>query len=291
MTTPLIASMTSTPNAGRTSENFPGQVSAPPLRPQGLVSLGRHVAHLVSKDRPQRRIRQGRRVWRSDLRVVCFPRRLVVLEGAHACSHDQRLRCPGHPDPFLLVSDAYPFGARTTMESITEIRFAQTILDIVPEPPLKTRMHRAGEPRLVSARSGHVQTVCHDAHPRKPLPKAVEDRCACWWWKTRSGSPPASRRGSRRRASPTDVALDGTDGLWMARENPYDAIVLDIMLPGMNGYRVCATLRERGDLDADPDADREGRRVRRGRGAGHRRRRLRDQAVLLRRAGRAAAGA
>jgi DNA-binding response OmpR family regulator len=43
-----------------------------------------------------------------------------------------------------------------------------------------------------------------------------------------------------------DVATNGTDGLWMAREHPYDAIVLDIMLPGLNGYRVCATLREEG---------------------------------------------
>ncbi len=33
----------------------------------------------------------------------------------------------------------------------------------------------------------------------------------------------------------------------MAREHPYDAIVLDIMLPGLNGYRVCATLREEGN--------------------------------------------
>ena len=40
-----------------------------------------------------------------------------------------------------------------------------------------------------------------------------------------------------------DVAHDGTDGLWLAREHPYDAIVLDLMLPGINGYRVCATLR------------------------------------------------
>jgi two-component system OmpR family response regulator len=32
----------------------------------------------------------------------------------------------------------------------------------------------------------------------------------------------------------------------MAREHPFDAIVLDIMLPGINGYRVCATLREEG---------------------------------------------
>jgi DNA-binding response OmpR family regulator len=37
-----------------------------------------------------------------------------------------------------------------------------------------------------------------------------------------------------------------TDGLWMARENSYDAIVLDIMLPGMNGFKVCSTLREAG---------------------------------------------
>ncbi len=40
-----------------------------------------------------------------------------------------------------------------------------------------------------------------------------------------------------------DVAHDGTDGLWLAREHPYDAVVLDLMLPGINGYQVCATLR------------------------------------------------
>jgi DNA-binding response OmpR family regulator len=40
-----------------------------------------------------------------------------------------------------------------------------------------------------------------------------------------------------------DLAHDGTDGLWLARENEYDAIVLDLMLPGINGYRVCQTLR------------------------------------------------
>jgi DNA-binding response OmpR family regulator len=43
-----------------------------------------------------------------------------------------------------------------------------------------------------------------------------------------------------------DVTLNGTDGLWMARENHYDAIILDIMLPGMHGYKVCSTLREEG---------------------------------------------
>ncbi len=54
------------------------------------------------------------------------------------------------------------------------------------------------------------------------------------------------RTGLEAEGFAVDVALDGTDGLWMARENPYDAIVLDIMLPGMNGYRVCATLRDEG---------------------------------------------
>ncbi|HEY7660753.1 MAG TPA: response regulator transcription factor [Actinomycetota bacterium] len=54
------------------------------------------------------------------------------------------------------------------------------------------------------------------------------------------------KKGLEAEGFATDVALDGTDGLWMAREHPYDAIVLDIMLPGINGYRLCATLREEG---------------------------------------------
>jgi DNA-binding response OmpR family regulator len=52
------------------------------------------------------------------------------------------------------------------------------------------------------------------------------------------------KKGLEAEGFAADVALNGTEGLWMARENPYDAIVLDIMLPGMNGYQVCATLRE-----------------------------------------------
>jgi DNA-binding response OmpR family regulator len=41
-----------------------------------------------------------------------------------------------------------------------------------------------------------------------------------------------------------DLAHDGLDGLWRAREHTYGAIVLDILLPGMNGYKVCETLRD-----------------------------------------------
>jgi DNA-binding response OmpR family regulator len=54
------------------------------------------------------------------------------------------------------------------------------------------------------------------------------------------------KKGLEAEGFATDVALNGTDGLWMAREHRYDAIVLDIMLPGMNGYRICATLRDEG---------------------------------------------
>ena len=51
--------------------------------------------------------------------------------------------------------------------------------------------------------------------------------------------------------------------------------------PGSNGFKVCARVREAGQLDADPDAHRQGRRARRGRGARYGRRRLPHQAVLL----------
>ena len=43
-----------------------------------------------------------------------------------------------------------------------------------------------------------------------------------------------------------NVAYTGTDGLWLAREEPFDAIVLDLMLPGVNGYRICHILRAEG---------------------------------------------
>ncbi len=52
------------------------------------------------------------------------------------------------------------------------------------------------------------------------------------------------RRGLEADGFAVDVALNGTDGLWMAEENAYDAIVLDIMLPGVNGFQVCRRLRD-----------------------------------------------
>ncbi|MBK9972208.1 MAG: response regulator transcription factor [Acidimicrobiaceae bacterium] len=56
----------------------------------------------------------------------------------------------------------------------------------------------------------------------------------------------AVQRGLQAEGFTVDVAHTGLDGLWAATEQRYDAIVLDIMLPGMNGYRVCAELRNRG---------------------------------------------
>ncbi|MFF3879085.1 response regulator transcription factor [Streptomyces sp. NPDC001978] len=54
------------------------------------------------------------------------------------------------------------------------------------------------------------------------------------------------RNGLEAEGFAVDVALNGTDGLWMGQENSYDVIVLDIMLPGVNGYKICATLRQTG---------------------------------------------
>ena len=55
------------------------------------------------------------------------------------------------------------------------------------------------------------------------------------------------KRGLEAEGFAVDVAMDGTDGLWMAREQPYDAMVLDILLPGVNGFKICSSLREEGN--------------------------------------------
>ena len=55
----------------------------------------------------------------------------------------------------------------------------------------------------------------------------------------------ALKRGLEAEGFAVDVASTGTDGLWLATEQPYDVIVLDVMLPGLNGFKVCAELRAR----------------------------------------------
>jgi DNA-binding response OmpR family regulator len=53
----------------------------------------------------------------------------------------------------------------------------------------------------------------------------------------------AVKRGLEASGFVVDVACDGVTGLHMAREGGYDGVVLDIMLPGLSGYKVCAQLR------------------------------------------------
>jgi two-component system OmpR family response regulator len=52
-------------------------------------------------------------------------------------------------------------------------------------------------------------------------------------------------RGLAEEGHPADIAANGEEALWMAEAAPYDVIVLDVMLPGVDGFTVCRTLRER----------------------------------------------
>src|SRR4029453_17034299 len=54
------------------------------------------------------------------------------------------------------------------------------------------------------------------------------------------------RRGLREEGMLADVAVKGEDALWMASATQYDAIVLDVMLPGVDGFEVCRRLRADG---------------------------------------------
>lgn len=53
------------------------------------------------------------------------------------------------------------------------------------------------------------------------------------------------KRGLEREGYAVDIAADGEHGLWLASNEPFDVIVLDIMLPKLNGFQVCAEIRLR----------------------------------------------
>jgi len=57
----------------------------------------------------------------------------------------------------------------------------------------------------------------------------------------------ALRRGLEAEGYAVDVALDGSDGEWLATENAYDALILDVMLPKLAGDELCARRRDAGD--------------------------------------------
>ena len=54
------------------------------------------------------------------------------------------------------------------------------------------------------------------------------------------------RRGMREEGLAADVATKGEDAIWMAGATEYDAIVLDVMLPGIDGFETCRRLRGDG---------------------------------------------
>src|SRR5262245_65588741 len=60
------------------------------------------------------------------------------------------------------------------------------------------------------------------------------------------------RRGLTEEGHAADVAATGEDALWMAGAHPYDAIVLDVMLPGLSGFETCRRLRNAGVWGAVP---------------------------------------
>jgi two-component system, OmpR family, response regulator len=50
-------------------------------------------------------------------------------------------------------------------------------------------------------------------------------------------------RGLRKEGLSADVATTGEEALWMAASTPYDAMILDVMLPGIDGFETCRRLR------------------------------------------------
>ena len=81
-----------------------------------------------------------------------------------------------------------------------------------------------------------------------------------------------------------EAVADGAAALASQSERASDLLVLDLMMPGLDGLEVTKALRARGPQHADPDADRQVDRARPRARPRARRRRLPDQAVLARRA-------
>ncbi len=101
-----------------------------------------------------------------------------------------------------------------------------TIMQDSPELRLRTAEHRSQE-----ALSSFGQTV-----PMRLLVVDDEVRLA-----------EALSRALRAEHFDVDVVHDGNDAMWHAQQVEYAAIVLDIMLPGKNGYEVCRDLRAAGN--------------------------------------------
>ena len=99
------------------------------------------------------------------------------------------------------------------------------------------------------------------------------------------------QKGLSRAGYAVDAAQDGREGLWLATENEYDVIVLDLMLPEIDGLTVLERLRARGKATHVLILSAKDRVEDRVRGLSSRGGRLPGQALLLRRALRPSPGA
>jgi two-component system, OmpR family, response regulator len=68
------------------------------------------------------------------------------------------------------------------------------------------------------------------------------------------------RKALREHGMLADVAVTGEDALWMAAATSYDVVILDVNLPGIDGFEVARRLRADGIRNADADVDRPRRR-------------------------------
>src|SRR5689334_22601965 len=96
--------------------------------------------------------------------------------------------------------------------------------------------------RTVRPRDEREMTACHPpfiepGEDRRVRVLVVEDE---------SRMASLIRRGLTGEGLAADMAGKGEDALWMARAHEYDAIVLDVMLPGLDGFETCRRLRSAG---------------------------------------------
>jgi two-component system, OmpR family, response regulator len=105
------------------------------------------------------------------------------------------------------------------------------------------------QPRVI-APTDHVHRMASLTRSADPSPRPRDDdnrEMRILVADDESGVTSALRRGLHADGFAVDVADNGEDALWLAENNPYVAIVLDIMMPKINGYQVCARLRAGGN--------------------------------------------
>ena len=70
--------------------------------------------------------------------------------------------------------------------------------------------------------------------------------CGYWWWRMRARLAQTLAELLRREGYTADVSNDGLSGLDNAASGIYDLVVLDAMLPGMDGFTLLQRLRQEG---------------------------------------------